>query len=128
MSEAQSKIILKGRVKDDSQDPILVTLGDITLTSDQVYGNNLIVAAGANTITLPTAANLVTGKDGNTPQVGDVYRLDIGAATNAVLTIGANTGNTLKGVAAQSAGLGCSLYIRFTNVTTGVEATDVYIL
>lgn len=128
-------LALNGRVADSSKAPTLLQLtGGVsyTLTADQVYANNIIEAVpnagNAVTVTLPTAGLLVTGKKSNA-KVGDIIRKKVFVnAGTTTLTVAVGVDGTLRGLAVQETGHGVNLLIRFTNVTTGSEEYDCYIM
>lgn len=98
-----------------------------TLTAAQLLGGFINSApAGAITLTLPSAANMVAGVSG--PAVGDAFMCVVentaGAANSITLAAG---GATLRGGTTVAQNKAALLFILLTNVTAGAEAYTVYV-
>jgi hypothetical protein len=97
-----------------------------TLTAAQLLGGMINSApAGAITLTLPTAANLVAGVKG--AQVGDSFDVTLentsGGANTITLAAG---GATLRGGTAVAQNKSALLRVLITNVGSGTEAYTVH--
>ncbi len=97
-----------------------------TLTGAQLLNGvlNSDPSGGAITLTLPTAALLVSTDTKSSDGSGFHFFLRNDDGTNAI-TVAIGTGGTLKGSGTVSANAYSQFYVRFTNVSSGAEAYDL---
>ncbi len=109
--------------------------GTVSIFASQIYTPGSMLQTVTSTVTLPTAAQLVSLHVANFGSIApnDSYSFDIiPASTGATITIAAlGTGVTAVCagiVGAWPTGVGKRLNLLYKNVTAGQEAVEIYVL